>query len=144
MPTKPRSKAACPLCKEKMRRVGCIACDGTGRSTVLLVFRRDCGICGGTGKHLVCPKQRDHLQSVQGSKGRPQILDVTKATGDDVGGAQVAWKTSPHNPANPSSPYNPSNIRNPNHPMNRNNPSSTLNPNNPANPTGRLNPFRKR
>jgi hypothetical protein len=59
----PRRGAVCPTCGRRLEPRTCWNCGGKGYTRRLMVFKRTCAACRGSGSLLQCPDHWAHLSS---------------------------------------------------------------------------------
>lgn len=158
---KENSKNVCDKCGSKIKYFQCSACGGSGYYREWIFFKRDCGLCSGTGKVLRCPNEFKHIiedlklsrtlstnslyRNFRTNAPRRTTLGQTNLLPDtSFSRTQIPppWHASYPNPWHPFHPNNPRNQPfNPVNPNSPNNPNNINNPNNPMNPMNRHNPF---
>ena len=145
----------CGYCAKPSISVPCDRCYSTGRVRFMVVFKRACSNCEGTGAIMNCPDEEKHFQMLRKKFHLPTLFNfsrlsqqelITLLKGENV---HKPWDRAYKNPWHPKHPGNISNLNNdrglsdPNNPLsihNINHPHNPRNPNNPANPNSMRNP----
>lgn len=152
---KDHSAKKCNRCGKSFEQRNCFNCGGEGQTRVLLFFKKDCEVCGGSGIVWRCPDEfkASHITPISLTGN----LNATSFTNFNKPGQSVGKQTKPLvppplppwdarnpnvlNPMHPRSPYNPSNPNSPLYPSNPRNPMNPMNPSSPMNPKNK--PFKK-
>jgi hypothetical protein len=60
MKPRPKNKRFCPKCRKPLQATTCVACGGNCYPRQLLISKRPCTRCKGTGKEYQCSDQFSH------------------------------------------------------------------------------------
>lgn len=148
--TKGSTPAVCDRCAEQLEYVACRACGGKGYFRVWIFFKRECGVCSGSGSVLRCPNEYQHIVEDFKLSRRPSVSSLYKNFRNvplpktQSGSKKPLTITNPPPRLQIPPPWHPS-YPNPWHPMHprnpRNQPFSPMNPNSPTNPNNPMNPM---